>query len=218
MYLTLLMLLTLLASVANAEEEVFAFPDEDLESRIEAVNEGELVFLHTPPAEPVHHHINRIQIGVDSLDHGWVELHQCHRYLDPVPHLEITYHPERIRQIKLLKVENVGSSRVNGSVIELRDIGHGATLCLEAETQSLHKRGKDGYQLRNGPYMRRFLDGYYPMQLTLQVDYPAELLRFTGMRPLPEDANQTRLSEGSLYWTGWFEGKLFTEIDFLRLD
>ncbi|MGD8911541.1 MAG: hypothetical protein PVJ68_02195 [Candidatus Thiodiazotropha sp.] len=54
-----------------------------------------------------------------------------------------------------------------------------AAICLQAETQSLHPTGQGGYQLRNGPYMRRFLDGYYPMLLTLQVDYPAELIRFT---------------------------------------
>ncbi|WP_316367646.1 hypothetical protein [Candidatus Thiodiazotropha sp. CDECU1] len=215
MYLILSLLLSLWPCITTAEEEPFEFPDEDLESRIEAVNEGELEFLHTPPAEPVHHHINRIQINVDSLDHGWVELHQCHRHLDPVPHLEIVYHPQRIRQIELVRVENIGSSRVIGSSIELRDIRHGATVCLRAETQSLHKLAKGGYQLRNGPYMRRFLDGYFPMQLSLHVDYPAKLIRFTGMRPLPVDTEHTRIREGSLYWSGWFQGKLFTELDFL---
>ena len=103
MYLILLLLLPLLPCITTAEEESFEFPDEDLESRIEAVNEGELEFLHPPPAESVHHHINRIQISVDSLDHGWVELNQCHHHLDPVPYLEIVYHPQRIRHIKLNK-------------------------------------------------------------------------------------------------------------------
>ncbi|MEW8027320.1 MAG: hypothetical protein AB2792_13645 [Candidatus Thiodiazotropha sp.] len=217
MPLILLLLLSLLPWVSTADEEPFDFPDEDLESLTEEVNEGELEFLLTPPAESVHHHINRIQIGEDSLHSGWVELHQCHKHLDAVPHLEIVYHPQRIRHIRLLRVENIGSSRVIGSRIELRDIGHGASLCLRAESQSLHRSGRSGYQLRNGPYMRRFLDGYYPMLLTLQVDYPAELIRFTAMRPLPVDSGHARLGDGRVYWNGWFQGKLFTEIDFQTL-
>jgi hypothetical protein len=211
-------LLSLLPWVSAAREEPLDFLDEDLESRTESVNEGDLEFLPIPPATSVHHHINRILISVDSLHSGWVELLQCHRQLDPVPHLEIVYHPQRIRHIKLLRAENIGSSRVIGSKIELREVRQDASICLQAETQSLHPTGQGGYQLRNGPYMRRFLDGYYPMLLTLQVDYPAELIRFTGMRPFPDNTGHARQRLGRVYWNGWFQGKLFTEIDFQKLD
>jgi hypothetical protein len=210
-------LILLITWVSSAQEEAFEFPDEDLESRTESVNEGDLEFLLTPPATSVHHHINRIQISEDSLHSGWVELLQCHRQLDPVPHLEIVYHPRRIRHIKLLRAENIGSSRVVGSNIVLREVGQNASICLQAETQSLHPTGQGGYQLRNGPYMRRFLDGYYPMLLTLQVDYPAELIGFTAMRPFPDDSGHRQQRNGRVYWNGWFQGKLFTEIDFQTL-
>jgi hypothetical protein len=176
-----------------------------------------LEFLLTPPATSVHHHINRIQISGDSLRSGWVELLQCHRQLDPVPRLEIVYHPRRIRHIRLIRTENIGSSRVIGSSIELREVRKNASICLQAETRSLHLTDQGGYQLRNGPYMRRFLDGYYPMLLTLQVDYPAELIRFSAMRPLSGNTGHTRQAHGSVYWNGWFQGKLFTEIDFQKL-
>jgi hypothetical protein len=209
-----LLLLALLPCVAFAGDDLLAFPDEDLDERIDAVNEGELEFLDIPPQEPVHHHINRIQIRMNSLKDGWVELHQCHRHLDPVPHLEILYHPQRIRQIELLSSENIGSSQIIGSIIDLKDVRHGASICLRAQTRSLHPLGQGGYQLRNGPYMRRFLDGYYPMHLTLEVKYPAELMQLTALRPLPIDTGQAQLREGSLYWDGWFQGRLFTEIDF----
>ncbi|MCU7941341.1 MAG: hypothetical protein KZQ87_01545 [Candidatus Thiodiazotropha sp. (ex Cardiolucina cf. quadrata)] len=218
MPLICLLLLYLLPWCATAEEEPFEFPDEDLESTIEAVNEGDLEFLLTPPAESVHHHINRIRISEGSLHDGWVELQQCHRHLDAVPHLEIVYHPKRIRHIKLLRAENIGTSRVIDSRIELRDVRHGASLCLQAESQSLHRSGPHSYQLRNGPYMRRFLDGYFPMQLTLQVDFPADKIRFIAMHPLPLDTGYARLRDDRIYWNGWFQGKLFTEIDFQRLE
>ncbi|MEW7996685.1 MAG: hypothetical protein AB2825_19875, partial [Candidatus Thiodiazotropha endolucinida] len=61
MPLIFLLLLSLLPWCTAAEEESFEFPDEDLESTIEAVNEGDLEFLLTPPTESVHHHINRIR-------------------------------------------------------------------------------------------------------------------------------------------------------------
>ncbi|MEW8584875.1 MAG: alpha/beta hydrolase, partial [Candidatus Thiodiazotropha sp.] len=100
MHFTLLLLLTLLPCAASAEEESMAFDDDAFESDTEGVNEGELEILDSPPEEPVHHHINRIQIGEDSLRDGWVDLHQCHRHIDPVPLLEIVYHPQRIRHIE----------------------------------------------------------------------------------------------------------------------
>jgi hypothetical protein len=218
MRLTLLLLLTLSPCAGFAAEESFNFPDEELDERIDAVNEGELEFLNTPPREPVHHHINRIQIRLDSLNDGWVELQQCHRHLDPVPQLEIIYHPQRIRHIELLSTENIGSSRVVGSTIELNDIQRDASICLRAETKSLHLLENGDYQLRNGPYMRRFLDGFFPMHLTLEVKYPSALMRFTALRPLSADTGHTRLHEGTLYWDGWFQGRLYTEIDFHTLQ
>jgi hypothetical protein len=71
-----------------------------------------------------------------------------------VPHLEIIYHPQRIRFIELLSTENIASNPIIGSKVELKDVRHGASICLSAETRSLHPMGKGGYQLRNGPYMR----------------------------------------------------------------
>ncbi|MES9836376.1 MAG: alpha/beta hydrolase [Candidatus Thiodiazotropha sp.] len=214
MRFVLSLLLSLLPCAASAEETSMAFDDDSWASDTEAVNEGELEFLDTPPAEPVHHHINRIQIGVDSLRDGWVDLHQCHRHLDPVPLLEIVYHPRRIRRIELLSMENIGSGQVEGSSIVLRDIQRHASICLQAESRSLHILGGDRYQLRNGPYMRKFLDGYYPMRLTLEVDYPADLLDYTALRPLPLDAGRPPPKQGNLYWDGWFQGRLYTEIEF----
>jgi hypothetical protein len=218
MHLIMFLLIALLPCIASTGEETFDFPGENLDERIDALNVGDLEILDTPPQEPVHHHINRIRIRPDSLRDGWVELQQCHRYLDPVPRLEIVYHPERIRHIVLLTQENIGASRVVGPKIELKDVRHDASICLRAETHSLHPLGEGGYQLRNGPYMRRFLDGYFPMHLTLEVKYPAELIRFTALRPLPLDTGHARVDEGHLHWDGWFQGRLYTEIDFHRLQ
>ncbi|MES9993270.1 MAG: hypothetical protein ABW098_15070 [Candidatus Thiodiazotropha sp.] len=218
MHFALLLLLCLLLPAAPAEEESPEFDDDFWASDTASVNEGELEFLDPPPTEPVHHHINRIQIRMDSLRDGWVDLHQCHLDLDPVPHLEIVYHPQRIRQVKLLSMRNIGSAQVQGPTIVLKDIQQSASICLQAKSRSLHPMGEGLYQLRNGPYMRKFLDGYYPMRLTLEVDYPANLIEFTALRPLPLNRQPTPVNMGNLYWDGWFQGRLFTEIDFHTLQ
>jgi hypothetical protein len=43
----------------------------------------------------------------------------------------------------------------------------GARLCLSAQTRALRNTGNGYFNLVNGPYMRKFLDGYYPMRVTL---------------------------------------------------
>ncbi|MCU7921139.1 MAG: hypothetical protein KZQ88_00375 [Candidatus Thiodiazotropha sp. (ex Dulcina madagascariensis)] len=200
--------------MAAAAEEPPFFPEDDLEARIAEVSEGELEFLDTPPTRPVHHHKNLIRITAASLEDGWVTLEQCHRHLDPVPLVEIVYHPQRIRNIQVLSTRNIGASRVVDAKIELRDIRQDAELCLRADSRSLHSMGDGAFQLRNGPYMRRFLDGYYPMRLTIAVHYPAAMIRFSALRPLPVDAEQASETEGVVRWDGWFQGRLFTELDF----
>ena len=113
------------------------FPEDDLESRIERVIEGRLRFLEHPLQRPVHHHSNRIRITRSSLADGWVALEQCHKHLDAVPALQIVYHPERIRNIRILRSEGIGESRVQEHSVQLQDVSEGARLCLQAESRAL---------------------------------------------------------------------------------
>ncbi|MCG8089230.1 MAG: alpha/beta hydrolase [Candidatus Thiodiazotropha taylori] len=184
------------------------------ESEIE-VNEGVLEFLSQPPEKPVHHHQNQITITRSSLQDGWVELSQCHYHLDPVPRLEIVYHPQRIRDIRIVSMSNIGHAEVVGHKLDLSDVNRSAEICLSAQSRALHNLGDGHYQLRNGPYMRRFLDGYYPMQLSLEVRYPAERLAFNGQSPLPAGEVEQQSMEGLFKWRGWFTGKLSTQLDFM---
>ncbi|MCG8487641.1 MAG: alpha/beta hydrolase [Chromatiales bacterium] len=180
------------------------------------VNEGVLEFLSQPPEKPVHHHQNLIMITLSSLQNGWVELSQCHHHLDPVPRLEIVYNPQRIRDIRIVSSRNIGSAEVVGHKLDLSDVGRAAEICLIAQSRALHNLGGGVYQLRNGPYMRRFLDGYYPMQLSLEVRYPAASLQLNGQRPLPEEGVDQQSTEGRFKWGGWFTGKLSTQLDFIN--
>jgi hypothetical protein len=177
-----------------------------------------LEFLLRPPAEPVHHHYNRIRITTSSLQDGWVVLDQCHRHLDSVPKLEIVYNPQRIRNIRIVSRRNIGTVNLVGANLQLSDIQSAAEICLVADSKALHNLGNGAYQLRNGPYMRRFLDGYYPMRLSLEVNYLNSRLRLVGQRPLPTQPIEDTSNDGLFKWSGWFTGRLSTEIDFEIID
>ena len=204
-----------LLSPAFADEEPWPdFPEANLEERLAEISDGELVFLSEPPDEPAHHHENRIRILPSSLADGWVLMEQCHHHLDQVSLLEIVYHPERIRDIRILSNHNIDHSRVKDHSVELRGIQADAKLCLSARSRALHELAPGRYQLRNGPYMRRFLDGYYPLHLSIEIDYPAQLLSLQSASPQTGGAPAYQAEPGRIRWDAWFRGRLFTEFNF----
>lgn len=198
-----------------------ASPDDDWwqsrpEERALRVNSGDLEFLTTPPQKPAHHHHNRITIGPDSLIDGWVGLKQCHSHLDAVSRSEILFREDRIRDLRITLAEGIGHARVEGPSIQLWNVGKGARLCLEAESRALNLRDDD-YVLRNGPYMRRFLDGYYPMHLTLSVRWPRGLMRLDSVAPAPQPGLAVNAQPGHVEVDTWFSGRLITELGFIPL-
>jgi len=208
-------LLVLSLSLAvTARVDAADFPEDDLEVRIERVNEGELRFLEQPPQRPVHRHSNLIRITSTSLKDGWVKLEQCHEGLDAVPELQILYHPQRIRAIRILDSEGVGAFRVEGPSVQLRKVGEGARVCLRAESRALQKLPEGGWLLQNGPYMRRFLDGYYPMGVSLEIRYPVASMQLVGREPLNQPGFRLRERPGVIEADAWFEGRLFTRFTF----
>jgi hypothetical protein len=207
-----LLLLALLTPCSDGradmdEEDWTADPAELTRS----VNEGELHFLQQPPPKPVHHHLNHIRIGGDSPKHGWVVLEQCHHDLDPVSATQIVYHPDRIRGLRILSTSGIGQARVEGPSIQLQDVRHGARLCLSAESQALQTLPDGCLQLRNGPYMRQFLDGYYPMRITLRVSYPKRF-QVRELDPSARPGVQLKQTPGRLSLSAYFEGRLYTVV------
>ena len=207
-------LLLALALPVAAEDQFANFPDDDLEARIAAVNDGELRFLPEPTAKPVHRHQNEIEIAPASLDQGWVELRQCHRHLDPVPAAEIVFRAGRARGLRVLSSQGIGAARPEGASVQLRDVQPGAELCLALQSRALEALPGGGYRLRNGPYMRRFLDGYYPMEVSIRVRYPAQLLALQGFDPAPQPGFRLHTAPGEIELDARFEGRLHTRFDF----
>lgn len=192
-----------------------AVTDLSMESA-DAVNEGALRFLETPPATPVHHHQNRIRIAAPSLRSGWVDLWQCHDHLDPVPRSQITFRAGYVRGLTIETYNGIGQAWVEGPSVQLKDVTPGARLCLSAQTRALRNTGNGYYSLSNGPYMRKFLDGYYPMRVTLEVSYPAAELQLVDVSPGQQPGLAHGEAPGRVRVDTHFEGELRLLFQFER--
>mgnify|MGYP001044562569 FL=1 len=178
------------------------------------VNEGSLLFLATPPGKPVHHHQNRFRIDKDSLRSGWVSLSQCHDHLDTVPRAQITFREGFVRDLRVDSFSDIEEAWIEGAAVQLRNVKSAARLCLSAQTRALRHAGNGYYNLYSGPYMRKFLDGYYPMRLTLEVEYPPELLSLIDISPPAQPGLIHVKNPGAIRLEAIFEGELQTLIQF----
>lgn len=180
----------------------------------DTVNEGPLHFLEIPPAKPIHHHQNRILVETGSLASGWVGLAQCHDHLDAVPSAQITFREGFVRDLKIDIARGIERAWIEGASVQLRNISPGSRLCLSAQTRALRDAGGSYFNLVNGPYMRKFLDGYYPMRVTLEIVYPEHALRLIDVSPPPQPGLAVVEQAGHLRLDAVFEGELTTLIQF----
>lgn len=193
-------------------------PDELFFKGTADVNEGELHFLTTPPDRPVHHHQNRITILDSSLEDGWVRLDQCHKHLDAVPSAEVIYRSGRVRNLRVTRAVNIDGAWAEEHSVQLRNVQRGAELCVEAETQALSRNGESSYSLSNGPYMRRFLDGFYPMRVSMTVRLDTDKLRFVEAIPEHQPGFTLRHQANEVGYDAVFEGILTTVLRFDRVQ
>jgi len=202
---------------ANAAPE----SPEDIEAWLEfqdepahEVNEGALTFLTSPPDLRTLQTRNWLTIDTDSLKNGWVKLRQCQGNLDPVPDIEIVYRYHGIRNLRVLSTGGMDSAVVQNSSVQMKNVQHNAEVCIAAEVQVLKKTGTGRYQLTSGPFHRRFLDGYYPVQLDYQLRYPAELLQLENVKPAAEPGLTINRKPGELEIDALFEGRLTIKLRF----
>ena len=205
-----------LATSASTEQDLPTWAEaEELErQRIAAVNEGELAFLSEPPPRPAHYHRSRIVITPQSLVDGWVLMEQCHERLDRVAEAQIVFNPGRTRALEVLTIHNMDTAFVESNSIQLRGIREASKVCARLETRALRSIGLKIFELRNGPFMRRFLDGYYPLQLSIQVEYPSQL-ELVDYAPGNQPGYAVKSTPGRVDVEALFEGELRTRFKFV---
>ena len=178
------------------------------------VNEGVLDFLPTPPAKPVHHHHNILTIYPRSLQSGWVKLAQCHNNMDRVPLAQVVFNRLTVKGLRILKAEHIAKAWVDGASVQLEDVNAGAQLCIEARSRSLQQNPDGSYTLRNGPFMRKFLDGYYPLHVTVEVRFANTGLQLERVSPAAQAGFKVQTASERVSLDAWFEGRLQTELTF----
>jgi len=203
------------SSQADKDWETY-WPDDDIDQIIDAINEGELNFLDKPPDNPVHHHQNTFTIQKSSLETGWIKLAQCHDNLDNSPRTQIVYNRDRIRHLRITRQKNIGLAGVEDNTVLLTDVKSNARLCIEAESRALMPQKDGTFILQNGPYMRKFFDGYFPMRISIDIELPASL-SFIAINPVEQKGFKVIEGKQSLHLDAWFEGRLVTRISFKRV-
>ena len=178
------------------------------------INEGELHFLSKPPQAAVHHHHKHIIVTPESLKTGWIVNRQCHYNLDQVSVMEVVFTPGRVRALEITRAENIEKAWVEDGSVQLKNVGANAVLCLSSENRTLAHDAQTGlYTLTSGPYMRRFLDGYFPMRVSLILEYPSALLSLKDMTPTDPGLKAT-LTPGQARIDTLFEGRLTITLHF----
>jgi len=185
--------------------------EDDWQQRAEEVNEGELLILPLRPDLKEYHHQSRLKITHQSLKTGWVDMVQCHTNLDVTPALQIVFTRDRVRDLLISSHSKINRVWVEENTVQLEDISEGSRLCLGLKTRALRINRKK-IILKNGPFMRQFLDGYYPMRMSMRVEYPAQRMRLLGIKP--EGIAKGIEDNGLLDIDVRFEGRLTTEINF----
>lgn len=138
------------------------------------INEGSLHFLDRPLAKLPYRHSKHLTITPASLQSGWIVSNQCHYQLDAVPALEVVFGHGQVRKLEITRADNIEHAWIENDSVQLKNVGANAVLCIHSENHALKFDATNNiYTLTSGPYMRRFLDGYFPMQADLMIDYPA---------------------------------------------
>ncbi len=203
----------LYSTMLMASTEDIPWPNDELDI-IEQVNEGTLNFLTKAPAKPVLHAINTFTISPKSIETGWVQLQQCYRHLDQITKSVIVYQYKFMRKFQLVSKRNIGAVTLKDQSAELTDVGQDAELCISAETRNFYQNPDLSFSLVNGPYHRRFLDGFYPYRLTLHVIFTDTGLQTVKTQPQAQAGFSINQQQDRLLIETLFEGMLNIEINF----
>lgn len=205
----------LVANEISPEELERWFNSNSMEPpRYKEVNDGELVFLDKPPEKVPHHHHNSLTIQPTSLQDGWIILEQCHTNLAQVEAAQVVFNKERVRDITILSYRNMERAWVEDASVQMTNIKADAKLCIKASSRALVHNADGTYSLRNGPFMRRYLDGYFPIRVSLDLNYAATGLKLVRMHPAAQAGYKVTQGDGTLHIDALFEGRLETEFQF----
>lgn len=188
--------------------------DEDGESQALRVNEGQLNFIDPIHDQSILYSDTHLWITSESMQTGWVKMRQCYRHLDRVARTDIVYAYREMNNLQVTRSKQIAQVRVKPHAVELEDVGKGAELCVQAKVRILQRLSDKTYSMQNGPYHRKFFDGYYPYHVGLTVHYSSNKLQLKRVEPRPQDGFYVTEKTGILSIDSWFEGELRIGLEF----
>jgi hypothetical protein len=182
----------------------------------DVAREGELRFLAVRPDPGAYWYESQVQIDEASLQTGVVQLSTCHRALDPNQKIVIAFNPERVQDITVVSTEGVGRSEVQGHLVELADVKRGGSVCIRLNSRALDRVDDHTWRLHAGPLMRRYLDGYLPMQARLAFRWPDGLLKLLTVQPGEQPGVRLAASSTGAELDMVFAGRMRATLDLVR--
>ncbi len=189
-----------------------AWPDDTTPAL--SVNEGELVFIPAPVDIRPLHADTELRLDAASAATGWVGMRQCYRHLDKIAKTEISYSYREIRNLRVTHSDNIGATRLDAQSLVLTDVTADATICVAADVRILRALGDNRYELQNGPYHRRFFDGYYPYHVSLRINHADSSLQPAAVTPVAQPGFGIVRNSDELEIETWFKGILTIRIEF----
>ena len=193
---------------------VAALPAQAMELS-DVVTGNELRFLATRPDPQGYWYESRVTLDADSLTTGVVHLHTCHRQLDPTHRIVIAFNRERVKHIAVASSEGVGSAEVVDQRVELKDVKRGGSVCVQLTSRALDVTDS-GWRLHAGPLMRRYLDGYLPMQAKLSFGWPKGLLALARTEPQAQPGVVLTQADDGAQLDITFAGRMRATLDLTR--
>jgi hypothetical protein len=176
-------------------------------------HEGQLKFLAIHPDPTAYRYESRVKITEESLMTGVVSLTTCHYQLDPIRKVVIAFNPKRLQQIEIASASGMGGLEVKGHQIEMLDVKRGASICIDLQSRALDQIDADTFRLHAGPLMRRYFDGYLPMQATLKFEWPKNRMMLKAVNPFPQPGVLLKQDSDHAELDITFAGRLLANID-----
>ena len=201
--------------LSPAELEKWFNSDEELPT--DKVNEGTLKFIDNISTENIFRSTINISIDQDSIKQGWTTLIQCYSNLDPISLTAIIYRKKFIKNIEIISSKNIKNAKISGRKIILNDVSENAQICIELNSRNFYQNEDKSFSLVNGPYHRKFFDGYFPYHLTLNIQYDPNL-NYHYSIPKKQTGFSVKQNLHTLKIKTLFEGRLKTEFRFNLIE
>ena len=98
-------------------------------------------------------------------------------------------------------------------MVELIQVKRGGSACINLTSKALERVDEHTWRLHAGPLMRRYLDGYLPMQARLTFEWPSGLLVLGTTEPAAQPGVALSQSATGAQMDITFAGRLRATLD-----